>query len=173
MGIIFDLDQTLVDTKFIEPYRKTRDWSAVRRLIPQVRAYPGIDELMREVKTQNIPVAIVTNSPDFYVDQILVHLGWCVDYQVCYHDVPRGKHKPDPFPIQKAVENLGVTLASTHSFGDRDIDVISSKRAGVKAAGCLWGCDDAISLRQSNPDVLLKTPDDLRAYIHEEFSFSQ
>lgn len=63
MGIIFDLDQTLVDTKFIEPYRDKGDWSSVRRLAPQAKAYPGIDDIMKAITKQGIPVAIVTKSP--------------------------------------------------------------------------------------------------------------
>lgn len=170
MGIIFDLDQTLVDTKFIEPYRKNRDWSTVRQLIPKVSAYPGIDVLMKALMTQNVPIAIVTNSPSFYLDLILGHLGWSVRYKVCYHDIPKGYHKPHPLPIQKAVTGLGITTSSAHSFGDRDIDITASKAATVKAIGCLWGCDDPQSLQQASPDVLLSTPDDLRTYLLKEFS---
>lgn len=170
MGIIFDLDQTLVDTKFIEPYRDKGDWSSVRRLAPQAKAYPGIDDIMKAITKQGIPVAIVTKSPSFYLDIILTNLGWSVRYKVCYHDVPRGYHKPHPMSIQKAVEGLGISNETAHSFGDRDIDIVASKGVPVKAIGCLWGCDNPQALQQSAPDTLLSTPDDLRAYLTKEIS---
>jgi phosphoglycolate phosphatase-like HAD superfamily hydrolase len=170
MGIIFDLDQTLVDTKFIEPYRDKGDWGAVRRLVPKVEAYPGIDAIMQAIAKQGIPIAIVTKSPSFYLDLILDNLGWNVQYKVCYHDVPRGYHKPHPMSIQKAVDGLGISSTTTHSFGDRDIDIIASKGVPVKSIGCLWGCDDPMAIQKSDPDIILNTPEDLRAYLVKEFS---
>lgn len=172
MGIIFDLDQTLVDSKVVEPYRQQRDWGTVRRLIPQIQPYPGILEVMTLLASRQIPVAIVTNAPSFYLEAILKNLGWSVCFSVCFHDVPRGQHKPHPAPIQKAVAGLGVPLASVHSFGDRAIDITASKRAGVKAIGCLWGCEEVQELADSSPDLVLETTEVLRSYIRQEFTTS-
>ena len=170
MGVIFDLDQTLVDTKFIESYRNNRDWVTVRRLINQVRPYVGIDDIIQKLRLNNIPVAIVTNSPSFYLDLILNHLNWSIQYKVCYHDIPKGFHKPHYLPIQRAIEGLNVSKSSTYSFGDRDIDITASKGAQVKAIGCLWGSDNHESLRQSNPDIILSTISELNIYIQKEFN---
>ena len=45
-GIIFDLDQTLVDSNVAKPYRSAHNWSIVYSLIPKFILYTVIVSLL-------------------------------------------------------------------------------------------------------------------------------
>mgnify|MGYP001456981473 FL=1 len=44
-GIIFDLDQTLVDSNIAKSYRSARNWNTVYSLIPKFVLYEAYDKV--------------------------------------------------------------------------------------------------------------------------------
>ena len=66
-AIIFDLDQTLVDSRHIEHLRRSRQWSIVYQKIPAILAYDGINEVLSVTRDNGIKLAIVSSSPSSYV----------------------------------------------------------------------------------------------------------
>jgi len=75
-ALIFDLDQTLIESHHVEYLRKTRNWPAVYREIPTIQAYDGINQLLLNAKEKDIELAIVTSSPESYVQRIIDHFDW-------------------------------------------------------------------------------------------------
>lgn len=75
-ALIFDLDQTLVDSQHIEHLRSLRDWPAVYKEIPTIEAYDGINDLFSIARDHHIRLAIVSSSPRPYVERVIGHLGW-------------------------------------------------------------------------------------------------
>ena len=84
---------------------------------------------------------------------------------VCYHDTSR--HKPDPDPILRGLELLGIQPQHAISVGDDPIDTVAAKSAGVFSVGALWGALDRKALIASKPDVLCETVIELRKFIFE------
>ena len=68
-GVIFDLDQTLVDSSIAEAERKCRNWRGVYELIPKFKIYDGIFETIEFIKNQNIQICILTSSPSVYCEK--------------------------------------------------------------------------------------------------------
>lgn len=101
MGIIFDLDQTIIDSSIAYEARKNRDWKKVYSLIPKMRPYVKVVQLIKAMVNQGIEVAIVTSSPRPYCEKILDYLNITGVITVCYHDTK--KHKPDPEPYMLAI----------------------------------------------------------------------
>ena len=98
---IFDLDLTLVDSTIAESYRRSRNWAAVYSLIPQFTVYDGFDEVFDFIKQNGIKVGIVSTGPSVYVQKVVDHFRFPVDFIVGYHDAP-GKPAGDAFPISVA-----------------------------------------------------------------------
>jgi HAD superfamily hydrolase (TIGR01509 family) len=163
VAIILDLDQTLVDSRCSLDLRSRRRWQAVYGLIPQCRPYSGITELLVELRELGIPVCIVTSSPEPYCRKVVQQWSWIVDAIVCYHDTRR--HKPDPDPIILALSRLGAAASNTIAVGDDARDIVAAKRAGVIAAGALWGCSDRQALIAAQPHFLAETVADLREFL--------
>ncbi len=161
--IIFDLDQTLLDTSVASAERRKRNWSNVYNLIPSFIPYEGINQALDFLSQSYLRIGIVTSSPETYCRRILKHFNWHFDHLVCYHDTRL--HKPNPEPLLKFTKDLGVRPETVLSIGDDAIDTISGKNAGVITIGALWGSDDPKELIESQPDHLIRSSTELLSLV--------
>lgn len=159
-AVVFDLDQTLVDSLHLDPLRRARAWNEVYKRIPMVKPYPGITQLLRALRRHDIRIAVATSAPNTYCHRILVNLGWRVECTVCYHDTRL--HKPHPEPILRALDLLGVDSSTTISVGDDQRDIVSSNLARVESIAALWGAQDVQSVLLANPSRICKSVDELK-----------
>lgn len=160
MAVIFDLDQTLIDSSAAEPYRKARNWPRVYGMIPHLSPYEGIPSLIKLLNSNQIPTAIVTSSPKSYCDKVVSHWKWEVSTTVGYHCATY--QKPHPAPILLAIQKLGMTPSKDIiSIGDHSKDIKASKAAGIYTIGCTWGIIDKDELVASEPDQIANTIDEL------------
>ncbi len=158
-ALIFDLDQTLVDSRVALDARNARRWQQVYSLIPKFAIYEGVSELLGSIEEMRLPVVIVTSSPNSYATRVIRHFQIRVQHLVCYHDTRL--HKPHPAPIALAIERLGISPDDVWSIGDEAKDMAASKAAGAVAGGALWGASDPASLAAAAPDFLDRDPGDL------------
>lgn len=165
--VIFDFDQTLVDTSSLAPLRTARRWSEVNRLARSLSPYPGITELLSELRAWNQSLAIVTSSPSMVAEGFVARYDWPIDFVVGYHDVSRSRHKPHPDGLLLALRRCDADVSSTFHVGDRPEDTEASRRAGVVAIGAGWGSEDIAGLRESHPDRLFMSVSELRAFFEE------
>ena len=135
-GLIFDLDQTLVDSSIALEARHRRDWREAYSLIPQFKVYDGVKEALNIARSRGLKIAIVSSAPRSYVLKVLGYYNIPADVIVGYHDASRPK--PSPEPMTEALRQLGLTSSETMSFGDKSCDLISSSRAGIPFISCLW-----------------------------------
>ena len=154
-AIIFDLDQTLVDSRHIEHLRRSRQWSTVYQKIPTILAYDGINEVLSITRDNGIKLAIVSSSPSSYVQRVVRHFGWSFDFTVCYHDT--NQHKPHPAPFIEAVNRLKIAAGDCWAIGDNPEDIIAARAAGMYAVAALWGSPDRESLKDAKPDSIFET----------------
>lgn len=166
MGIIFDLDQTLVDSSLAEIYRG-KNWRLAFDQIPNFTYYPGLQDIFDFIAERNIQTCIVTNSISSYCAKVTDFWGIRCDFHICYHDTML--RKPHPEPILKAIERFGCDPNKVLSVGDRSIDIEASTAAGVRSVACLWGAADKISVLASEPTYVANTPAQLLAIIQAFF----
>ena len=162
-AVIFDLDQTLVDSKHLKKLRDSGQWSEVFKNIESIKPYPLIDEIIKKLRSNNIKIVIVTSSPPSYCKKILDNNNWEFDSIVAYHDT-RNK-KPHPEPITLAVKKLNVEPSNVLSLGDREIDIIASNKAGVHSGACLWDSDEVEEVKLANPVFVFNSPKDLNNFL--------
>lgn len=158
--IIFDLDQTLVDTSIAESYRDNRSWSKAVLLISNFTLYKGLSEVFDYIRKNGIMVAIVSNSVSYYVDKVISYFNIPCDLRIAYHDV--GRHKPDSECMIRVLNDLKLKPSDVISIGDSDIDIIASRNAGIFSIGCLWG---NVSGFASSPDATINDPREIIEYL--------
>ena len=161
--VIFDFDQTLVDTSSLAPLRAARRWPEVNRRARSLNPYPGIAELLGDLAAWNQSLAIVTTSPSMVAEGFVKSCGWPIDSVIGYHQVSH--RKPDPEGLLIALELCHADASGSFHVGDRPEDTEASRRAGVVAIGADWGCEDIDQLRDSEPDHLFMSIDDLHAVL--------
>ena len=159
MALIFDLDQTIIDSSIAEPYRKVRDWPTVYSVINRFVLYPGVIDALRNFKNSGLRICIVTSSPSSYCNKVLKYWDIPSDHMVCYHDTKN--KKPHPEPINRALSLLRIPAEKAISFGDCDIDIIASNNANVRSVACTWGASNITTLIKSNPTYTVKNSEEL------------
>ena len=70
-------------------------------------------------------------------------------------------HELNPASLELMNEKVEDVL----SFGDRAIDMIASKRAGIKAIACLWGTKERSMLLGTAYDQAISSPLEILPYL--------
>jgi HAD superfamily hydrolase (TIGR01509 family) len=161
--IIFDFDQTLVDTRPVEVLRAARRWKEVMAQAPRLKVYDGINGLLQKLHERGQTLAIVTKSPDMVPKAFIKQHKWPIDIVVGYHQVRN--RKPHPEGLLLAMSQAGASPNSTVHVGDQPEDTEASRAAGVGAIGSAWGIDDPAALEASKPDRIFRTVDELETFL--------
>ena len=165
--LIFDFDQTLVDSREAAPFRRARNWSQVRSVMRGLEPYPGITELLGDLNDLGQPLAILTSSPNMVAQDFAQRHGWPIETILGYHQMGR-LQKPDPYGINLALRQHSVDASSSFHVGDREQDTLASRGAGVVAIGAGWGSEELDKLKASQPDHLFMSVDQLRLFLLTE-----
>ena len=135
-GLIFDLDQTLVDSSIALEARRRRDWSTVYSIIPQFKVYDGVKDALSIARSKGLKIAIVSSAPRSYVVKVLSYHNIPYDVIVGYHDA--SAPKPSGEPMLQALRQMSLNPCEVLSFGDKACDMTSSRSVGVDFVACLW-----------------------------------
>lgn len=101
--------------------------------------YPGLNELLQELESANIPWGIVTNKPELYSNALLrkLSLDKRCSVLICPDHVEN--RKPHPEPILLACEKLQCNTEKTVYVGDHLRDIQAAKNADVIAIAAAYG----------------------------------
>ena len=89
----------------------------------------GCIELMGWIEGLQIRKALITRNSRASVETVLAKHGLTFDVLVTRDD---GKYKPDPEPLLRACERMGVTPGDAWMVGDGQYDVEAGLAAGVR-----------------------------------------
>jgi HAD superfamily hydrolase (TIGR01549 family) len=141
--VLLDLDETLVLTHEIAPLRlharrKEAPWDAVYAAFDRTTLPPGTHEFVRWLE-QEATVGVVTSAHRVYAERLLRAHGLPLPVVVAYHDTER--HKPDPQPLERALELLHREARDAVYIGDDDDDATATLNAGVIPLQMGWDAD--------------------------------
>jgi HAD superfamily hydrolase (TIGR01509 family) len=117
------------DEKWADMLRHATEFAKKR--IKNIELVPGAREMLALLHKNNCKTALVTRAFREVVGNMLEEHGLMggFDAVITYEDVK--EHKPDPEPLFKAMEELGVNPDETVMVGDSETDLIAGKRANV------------------------------------------
>ena len=128
----------------------------------ETKPYPGVLELLAELKKSGIKTAVVSNKPDMTVKVLCKeYFGDRLDFVL--GDRPDIKKKPAADPILFAMRELG--CESAVYVGDSEIDILAAKNAGLPCISMLWGFRDRDILEESGAEYFAENSDELKAHI--------
>ena len=126
--------------------------------------YPGIPELVRELKEKGVKNAIVSNKIDSAVHIIDEHyFPGLMDAAIGEQENVR--RKPDPQSVYNALELLGVSCQDAVYIGDSDVDVLTARNSPMASVAVSWGYRDRDLLESCEPDFLADSAEELRGYL--------
>jgi len=129
-----------------------------------ILVYDGIRDLLGELASASVPVAVFTGASTAAARQLLAatRLLNCFSVVVCGDEAARSK--PEPDGILLACDRLGVPPRSTAYVGDSPFDMEAARRSGAAAIAAGWG-----HLFDPNGpcDLVVKVPQDLLSIVRD------
>lgn len=127
--------------------------------------YPGILELLEELKSRGIVCAIASNKShssvitlkEIYFEGYIQEAAGAVD----------GKPtKPDPYMVSNLMKNLDCIPEETLYVGDSQVDVMTAANAGLDLVAVSWGFRTEEELKKAGASIIIKHPLDLLNYLN-------
>lgn len=127
-----------------------------------VKEYPDVEQVLEWLVGQGKRLGIVTSKARPVAERGLERfdLGPFFDLLVSYDDVP--VHKPEPYPLLFAAEQMGVTPERCAYVGDSPHDMSAARAAGCLAIAALWGVGSRERLLEPGPDYAVASMAELR-----------
>jgi len=133
-----------------------------REGIQLYEAYPGILELLNELKCSGKRLGVVTSKIDHIAKEALAKTG-LIDYFEFVSAQQPGLAVIKEAILTKALSELRVVDTSTVvMIGDRRHDVEAAKAIGVDSIGVLWGYGDRRELEDEGATHIVANRDELR-----------
>lgn len=138
-----------------------------------IQPFPGMVDLVAELKKQKYKTGLVTSRVRETTISGLEQFG-LMDHMDCLVTCEdTDKHKPDPEPINIALNKLSSTPREAMMLGDSNFDIFCARNAGVKSVLVGWQMSLSVEEIEGNqgPDHLIETPNqlfDLLSYINNK-----
>lgn len=128
--------------------------------------YPGIPELLRDLKGSGRTVILATSKPAVFARRILDYFSLSQYFDFlsgCELDGTRSKKDE---VIEYALELAGITDRSQCvMIGDREHDIIGAEKTSLASLGVLYGYGDRAELEAAGADIIAKDVTELRSIL--------
>ena len=153
------------EEKAAEGVKKYREYFAEKGLFEN-SVYPGIPELLAELKENGKKLVVATSKPEEFSVKIIEHFGLSQYFEnVCGSLMDESRSKKDQV-IEYAIERNGIKDRSKIlMIGDRKHDMIGAKKCGLSACGVLYGYGDFEELKSNGADMIAKDVKDLEVLL--------
>ncbi|MEL0456587.1 HAD family hydrolase [Flavobacteriaceae bacterium SZ-1-7] len=145
-------EEAQIDTVFNE---MMRIYST--RCTQKTKPYDGIMDLLKQLKNQNIKLAVLSNKADQLTKKIVLALF--PNYFEAVEGLSDEAHKkPNPIKALEISKTLKLPPEDIIFVGDTAIDIQTAQNANMLAVGVSWGFRDKNELVESGADHLLNHP---------------
>jgi phosphoglycolate phosphatase len=106
------------------------------------RPYPGIAELLADLRGRGVPLAVLSNKPHAFTTEIVGKLFPHNTFAAVLGNREGLAHKPDPAGALEIADSLGVTPENCVLIGDSTMDLDTARNAGMASIAVTWGYHD-------------------------------
>lgn len=133
----------------------------------QISVFEGVPELLAELKRRNYKVGLVTSRLAGTTWEGLRQYDLAEYFDVVVSCDDTDKHKPDPAPVNIALERLNSKAENAVMLGDTMFDILCARNAGVTSV--LVGWNVAMTHEDihgaDGPDFIIEKAEDLLSLI--------
>lgn len=153
--------------EYVEIYRSYQR----ENFAAEIDLFPGVMDMLRELRDAGYKLALVTSrlKPTTYVGVEKFDMEPLFDLIITADDCT--KHKPDPEPINIALEKLGSTAEQAVMVGDTVMDIGCAANAGVKSVLVGWSValppEKAGTDSENTPDYYISGTDEMIKLLEE------
>lgn len=113
----------------------------------KTKLYPGVANMLAELKEKGYHLAIVSNKADFAVRELReLYFGDTVEAAVGEREgIAR---KPAKDMVEQVIREMGVMPENVVYVGDSDVDIQTAANSGIPCISVTWGFRDKEFLRE-------------------------
>ena len=125
--------------------------------VPHIQLFPGIKEVLLELKKRGFQLGIITSNSRENVLGALEKNGLQDTFTFIYSGSTFGKHKV----INKWLRIENIHTEKVVYVGDEIRDIDAAKKTGIKVIAVGWGFNSQEALAAQNPNFLIERPQEL------------
>ena len=127
--------------------------------------YQGISAMLGSLVQRAMPMAILSNKPQAFVDLIADRFLARWSFQSIRGERDGIPRKPSPQASLAIATELQVDPTRCWHLGDTNTDMETALAAGMTPVGVLWGFRPREELLESGAKIILEHPDDLMKHL--------
>ena len=124
--------------------------------------YPGIPEVLAELKARGCRLAVVSNKMMAATQELIRHFfPDTIEVAIGEHEAEGIRKKPAPDTVFAALKELGVDKNGAVYVGDSDVDIQTARNSGLPCISVLWGFRDKDFLIKHGAETFVSKPSEL------------
>ncbi len=149
----------LIDEIFVEYARRPAELTTV---------YPGIYDLIKYLKTSDIPMIVYTNKACNLAQSVVDAFFPEATFKEVLGYSESFPHKPHPGALNHYLEGKDINLSTILMAGDSPVDLETALNAGIPFAGASWGFRSEKVLQEAGSALNFPGPFELHQWLMKE-----
>jgi len=129
------------------------------------KPYPGIRELLAELRSRKMLTAVLSNKPDSVLRRLMADLFPHHNFNAVCGLRPGAPPKPDPAPVWDLLADMGINPHEAVLMGDSEIDMETARNSGCCPLGVSWGFRSRATLESAGAARIINTPGEFLPFI--------
>jgi phosphoglycolate phosphatase len=129
--------------------------------------YPGIINLLTEVQSAGIKIAVASNKYQQATEELIQHFFPEIKFVAVFGQRENVPTKPDPTIVYDILKIAEVEKADVIYIGDSGVDMSTAQNAGIDSIGVTWGFRPRAELEAFSPKYIVNKTEDIQTIIFE------
>ena len=153
-----DLDEETA-RKAVEYYRERYS----EKGIFENRPYPGVEDMLKELKRKKYLLTVASSKPEYYVKQILDYFQLTGYFDEIVGSEMNGKRTNKAEVIEETLSRLHMSDKRDQviMIGDKEHDVFGARKAGLKCIAVSYGYGTEEELKNAAPFKTVASTDEI------------
>ena len=134
-------------------------------LCDKTRPYDGIPQLLEELNSRGIRMAVASNKYQEATGRLIAHFFPNIPWAAVHGQRSGIPVKPDPSIVFQILLESPTPKDQVLYCGDSGVDMQTAARAGVRSCGVTWGFRSRAELKANYAEIIVDTPDDILTYL--------
>ena len=130
----------------------------------ECQSFPGIEELLKELRAAGKKLAIATLKPQYMAESILERSGLITYFDAIFGSDSNGRGTKEEM-AEKCMKSIGAVMEETILVGDTKYDILGAHKAGLKAIGVKYGYAAEGELEAAGADYLVDSVEQLKKFL--------
>lgn len=124
--------------------------------------YNGIIEMLSNLKSKGIKIAVVSNKFDLAVKELCKkYFEGFIDFAAGENEAQGIKKKPAPDTVISVLNEFNFAPEDAVYVGDSDVDIMTAKNSQMPCISVTWGFRDEKFLLENGATILINAPSEI------------